>query len=45
LGKGLEGSEGRGSNVLLFDGPPFLVMAVLPGTRVVRVLCVVMAAP
>ncbi len=45
MGRGLEGSEGRGANLLLSRGPSFHVMAVLSGTRVVRVLCVVMAAP
>ena len=45
MGQGLEGSEGRGANVLLSGGPPFHVMVVLSGTRVLRALCVVMDAP
>ena len=45
MGQGPEGSEGRGANALLSGGPPFHVMAVLSGTRLVRVLCVVMVAP
>ena len=45
MGQGLEGSEGRGANVLLSGGPPVHAMAVLSGTRVVRVLCVVTTTP
>ena len=46
MGQGLEGSVGRGANVLISGGTaPFHMMAVLYGNRVVRVLCVWVAAP
>jgi hypothetical protein len=45
MGQGLEGGEGRGANVLLSGGTTILCDGAAPGTRVVRVLDVVMAAP
>ena len=45
MGQGLEGSRGRVANMLLSGGPAFYAMVVFSGTRGVRVLCVVMAAP
>jgi len=45
MGQGHEGIEGRGAMCYCPATPPFHVMAVLSGTRVVRILCVVVATP
>jgi hypothetical protein len=44
MGQDPEGGEGRGANLLLSDGTATSCDGVLSGTRVLRVLCVVMAA-